>query len=141
MIQENYKILKGEYPKSIILIKSGNFYVAINDDAIIMNLIFNYKIKQLPTYMRIGFPVSTLNKITKVLTEKEINYIIFKNGKINPVKFNHNNYNNYIEKVLDYELAQTKIKYIMQELDKHKLNHKIIDVLNEMERALCKINY
>lgn len=141
MIQENYKILKGKYPKSIILIKSGNFYVAINDDAIIMNLIFDYKIKELPNYMRIGFPVPTLNKITKVLTEKEINYILFKNGEINPVKFNHNNYNKYIDKILDYELAQTKIKYIMQELDKYKLNHKIIDVLNEMERALCKINY
>lgn len=141
MIQENYKILKGEYPESIILIKSGNFYFAINDDAIIMNLLFDYKIKQLPIYMRIGFPVTALNKITRVLTEKEINYIIFNNDDINPVKFNHNNYNNYIDKILDYELAQTKIQYIMHELNKHKLNHKIIDVLTEMERALCKINY
>ena len=34
---EKYIKLKEKYPKSLIMIKAGNFYDCINDDAIIIN--------------------------------------------------------------------------------------------------------
>lgn len=54
LMLEKYIKLKEKYPKSVILIKAGNFYDCINDDAIIINNLFNYKIKQLSKYIRLG---------------------------------------------------------------------------------------
>lgn len=33
-MQDNYNKLKGKYPKSILLIKSGSFYISMNNDAL-----------------------------------------------------------------------------------------------------------
>ena len=41
---EIYLKMKESYPKSIVLIKAGSFFECLNDDAIIMNSIFDYKI-------------------------------------------------------------------------------------------------
>ena len=60
---EKYIKLKEKYPKSVIIIKSGNFYDCINDDAIIINRLLNYKIKELNKYIRVGFPVANINKV------------------------------------------------------------------------------
>ena len=54
LMLEKYIKLKEKYPKSLIIIKAGNFYDCINDDAIIINNLFNYKIKQLSKYIRLG---------------------------------------------------------------------------------------
>ena len=44
---EKYIKLKEKYPKSLIMIKAGNFYDCINDDAIIINKLFNYNINDI----------------------------------------------------------------------------------------------
>ena len=151
---ETYKKIKESYPKSVILIKSGSFFECLNDDAIVMNNIFGYKIKKLHKYSRVGFPISSLIKITTELTKKEINYITVIEGEIKIEKFKHNNYNDYtIIKVdcdinddnnddlkLTYELALKKIKLINSDLMSNINNPKIIDILNEIERVICKIN-
>ena len=48
---DEYLKLKETYPKSIIMIKTGNFYRCLNDDASIMNKIFGYKIIKLNKYV------------------------------------------------------------------------------------------
>ena len=58
--------------RSIILRKVGGFYQIFNDDALIINYFFNYKIVN----YKYGFPISTLNKVTEKLEENTINYII-----------------------------------------------------------------
>lgn len=93
---KTYNEIKESYPKSVILIKSGSFFECLNDDAIVMNNIFGYKIKKLHKYIRVGFPISSLNKITSKLREKEINYIIIIDGVLTKEKFNHNKYNDYL---------------------------------------------
>lgn len=45
MLKELYNKYKFDYKDYILLIKSGNFYICLNNDAIVMNNIFNYKIK------------------------------------------------------------------------------------------------
>ena len=147
---EDYLKLKETYPKSIALIKAGNFYECLNDDAIVMNNIFGYKIKKLHKYIRVGFPISSLNKITSKLREKEINYIIIIDGVLTKEKFNHNKYNDYLvvddkknddyDSALNKTLALKKIKLINQDLINNINNSKIIDILNEIEKVICKIS-
>lgn len=93
---KTYNEIKERYPKSVIMIKSGIFFECLNDDAKILNKVFGYKIKQLHKYIRVGFPISSLNKITSKLREKEINYIIIIDGVLTKEKFNHNKYNDYL---------------------------------------------
>lgn len=146
---ENYIKLKEVYPKSVIMIKSGSFYECLNDDTIVMNNLFRYKIKKLRKYNRVGFPLSTLVKVTGELTKKEVNYVIVSDGKITNEKFNHNKYNDYVtiidnndyDILINYELALKKIKLINKELNDNINNPKIIDILNEIERVICKINF
>lgn len=56
-MQDNYNKLKGKYPKSILLIKDGSFYISMNNDAIIMNILFGYKLKQVIKYYHDEKPV------------------------------------------------------------------------------------
>lgn len=152
---EDYLKLKETYPKSIALIKAGNFYECLNDDATIMNSIFDYKIIRLKKYIRVGFPISKINYITGILTDKEINYVTLIDDIISNERFKHNKYNDYLEeanykndntleddfeKKLNSELALKKIKMINKELNQNINNPKIIDILNEIERVICKIN-
>lgn len=55
MLKEQYISLKKEYENYLILLKSGNFYIFLNNDAIIMNNIFDYKIIDNNNYIKIGF--------------------------------------------------------------------------------------
>ena len=151
---EDYIKLKESYPKSVIMIKSGNFYECLNEDAIVMNNLFGYKIKKLRKYNRVGFPLSTLVKVTGELTKKEVNYVIVSDGEITNEKLNHNKYNDYVtiigdksndesdyDALINHELALKKIKLINKELNDNIDNPKIIDILNEIERVICKINF
>ena len=42
---ENYIDLKLTYKNYLIILKTGVFYISINEDAFILNKLFNYKIK------------------------------------------------------------------------------------------------
>ena len=142
MLKEKYKELKLNHPKSIIFIKSGSFFITFNQDAIIINKILNYKIKKLNNdYIRVGFPISSINKVSEMLTRNEINYIIYEDDIIDNIKFNHNKYNNYIAEFYSYQLAKDKINYITEKLNDNLFNPSIINILNEIEKVICKINY
>lgn len=141
MIQENYDALKKQYPKSIVMIKSGSFFECLDDDAIIINDIFGYKIKKFNNYIRVGFPASNLNKVKGILTNKEVNYVTLIDGDINAINLKHNNYKKYNEKVINYRFAKEKIEYITNKLNNNLFNENIVYILNEMEKLLCKINY
>ena len=142
MLKEKYKELKLNHPKSIIFIKSGNFFITFNQDAIIINKILNYKIKKLNNdYIRVGFPISSINKVSEILTKNEINYIIYEDDIIDNIKFKYNKYNNHIDEFYSYQLAKDKINYITGKLNDNLFNSSIINILNEIERIICKINY
>ena len=42
-----FRILKLEYKEYVILFKSGSFYTSFDEDSLILNKIFNYKIIEL----------------------------------------------------------------------------------------------
>ena len=69
MIYDKYIDLKNKYLEYIIMIKVGNFYHSYDDDGIILNYLFNYKIKD---NSMVGFPVSSLDKVKRRLEKEKV---------------------------------------------------------------------
>lgn len=135
---EKYIKLKEMYPKSLIMIKAGNFYDCINDDAIIINKLFNYKIKELSKYIRVGFPINSLNRVRTILTKYEINYITVDNNDVTYSKFMRNNYSKYC--CNDYFIVKNKINSINDILNNNILNPSINSIISSIEGIICKIS-
>lgn len=74
-ILEKYEELKKENKEKIFLFKSGNFYIAINEDATVLNKILGFKITNFSTESKkCGFPTSSLNKYKKVLLDNNVDF-------------------------------------------------------------------
>ena len=69
-----FRLYKMEYNNYIIMIKSGSFYVSFNEDAIILNKIFGYKIVSLKNNIKVGFPINLRDKNINILENKKINW-------------------------------------------------------------------
>ena len=77
---------------SIVLRKSGGFYVVFGDDSIIFYYLFKYKIVE----DKVGFSIKSIDKVLNKLSECKINYKII-NSDVN-VNFKlKNNYNKYLD--------------------------------------------
>ena len=135
---EKYIKLKEKYPKSLIMIKAGNFYDCINDDAIIINKLFNYKIREFNKYIIVGFPISSLNRVRKILTKYEINYITVDNNDVTYSRFMRNNYSKYSSN--DYFIVKNKINSINDILSNNILNPNIKDIVSSIEGIICRIS-
>ena len=77
VLKKLYLELKNEYEKYILLLKFGSFYVALEEDVAILNKIFGFKIKETNRFIKVGFPLNSLNKVTNILDSKNINYIVY----------------------------------------------------------------
>ena len=107
-IKEVYLDIKNKNNKHLLFIKSGMFYNAFDEDANIINLIFEYKISN----NKIGLPVIIINKVMCKLNEIEINYIVYNFDDSSIFKkFNNNNYDYYYNmyKKKEYEEKNKKI--------------------------------
>lgn len=139
-MKNKYDFYKLEYKNYIILFKCGNFYISINDDANIMNNILNHKIIDNGSFIKTGFPISSLNKIITELENEQINYLIIDNEIIHKMKFKNNNYNNYLT-CNNYNLNFNRINLINKILKDSITNNDINNTLDKIERIVCKINY
>lgn len=140
MLKEQYINLKKEYENYLILLKSGNFYISLNNDAFVMNNIFGYKIIDNNNYIKIGFPVTSLNKVVTKLDGLEINYLIFDKEILEKIKHNSNKYKNYII-TNNYSVFLNRINKINQILKGNITNPNIEAILTNIESMLCTINY
>lgn len=139
-MKNKYDLYKIEFKNFIILFKCGNFYISINDDAFIMHNIFNHKIINTGKFFKTGFPISSLNKIQIELTTKHINHIIIDNNIIGKNKFKNNSYSNYIN-TIDYNSICNRINRINDFLKDNITNLEINNILNKIEKIICKTNY
>ena len=139
MLKELYNKYKFDYKDYILLIKSGNFYICLNNDAIVMNNIFNYKIKESTNFIKVGFPINSKLKVKKHLDIINVNYVILDKEIIDKRKFQNNNYNKYSSKH-NYKIYLNRIKRI-NDILKGNLNNNISSILDEIEEILCKIDY
>ena len=111
-----YEELNKEYNDYIVLIKSGIFYITFSNDALIINSITNYLIKN----NKLGFPISSIEKVKEKLNECHINYIIVdeKNTKFN---FEDNKYKDYI-KIINKNEYKNKMKKILFDRIEYLIN-------------------
>lgn len=86
---------------SILIRKSGGFYNIFDDDAIIISYLTGYKI----VGGRCGFPINSLSKVTNLLDDNKVNYIVSEN-MIDVDKKNYKKKNKYS---IIFEKAKKKI--------------------------------
>lgn len=108
MVVKNYLLLR----------KSGNFYHAYDEDALIIKYLCNYRVIN----GRAGFPLSAFNKVIGVLEEECINYIVKGEEEVNEKKFKNKN----------------KYKKI---LAKANLNNENLIKIEEINERLGKLSY
>ena len=130
---EKYYMYKIKYKEYIIMLKYGNFYEILGNDALIINNLFGYKINKLSNTFKVGFPVSSINNVVSKLNNYNINYIVIDKEEIIKIRdFEMNNYNKYIfdETTLKYNLL------VISEITKY-LNDNLFD--ENITRKLEKI--
>ena len=140
-MKERYEMYKRQYNNYIILFKQGNFYYSINDDALIFNNIFNYKVNVVSDFIKVGFPLKSIDKVLPIFEENNINYIIVYKEIIEKKKHPNNNYLKYLNIDSNYEFILSRINKIDKTLKDNLLNSNIESVLNDIERIICMINY
>ena len=140
-MKERYEMYKRQYNNYIILFKQGNFYYSINDDALIFNNIFNYKVNVVSDFIKVGFPLKSIDKVLPIFEENNINYIIVYKEIIEKKKYPNNNYLKYLNIDSNYEFILSRINKIDKTLKDNLLNSNIEDLLSNIERIICRINY
>jgi hypothetical protein len=66
----------------------GNFYEVFDKDSLILDKLFGYKIKRIKDSIKVGFPLSRLDYILKLIGN--INYVVIDNTLIEKKEFNNN---------------------------------------------------
>lgn len=95
------ELLQNKEKGKIILVNSGNFYIARGKDAVLLHNVLNLKVNCLETEVcKVGFPLNSLEKYTKLIEEKQYSYIVYnydsKLEKLNILKYYNGKYLNEI---------------------------------------------
>ena len=90
---------------NVVIRWTGGFYNVFDDDAIIISYLTGYKI----TSGRCGFPLNSLNKVTNLLEDNTINYIV----RDNMEDIDNKNYKklNMYDKILEKGKKKFDIDY------------------------------
>lgn len=95
----------------ITIRKHGGFYHVFDDDCYILYYLFGYKIIN----RRVGFPLSSLNKVINKLTDLSISYEVIEEGKRDFKKLNK--YNKYLKLGISKYDKDNKYLSIYSKLD------------------------
>ena len=72
------EILQEKNKGKIIICNSGNFYIAVGKDAVLLNRILGLKVNCLKLEIcKVGFPIIALEKYTDLIQEKGYSYIVY----------------------------------------------------------------
>lgn len=131
-----FRILKLEYKEYVILFKSGSFYISFDEDSLILNKVFNYKILELKNNIKAGFPLNSLDTVINKLKELSINYIIIEDKNIKEkYEVENNNFSKYTSSVFEVISINNRIDKIVDKL-KSIDNDKVKEILNEIEMMM-----
>jgi len=112
---ETYYRYRMEYKDFLLFIKIGNFYEVFDKDSLILNKLFGYKIKRIKDSIKVGFPLSRLDYILKLIGN--INYVVIDNTVVEKQEFNNNKYKDYNFDINSIILNSIKIDRIYEELN------------------------
>ena len=131
-----FRILKLDYKEYVILFKSGSFYVSFDEDSLILNKVFNYKILELKNNIKTGFPLNSLDTVINKLKELSINYIIIEDKNIKEkYEVENNNFSKYTSSVFEVISINNRIDKIVNIL-KSIDNDKVKEILDEIEMMM-----
>ena len=119
------------------MIRVGSFYEIFDNDALIMNHIFHYKIKTISNTFKVGFPVKNIEMITRKLKSMNLNYVVVDNDFIiDSYQDKNNAYNNYSfdRNILYYQTL--RIDKIIKNLEENRLNLDFNEKLRKIEEVL-----
>lgn len=130
-LYNQYKVLKSENENSIILFKSGIFYISLADDANFLSKKIGLKLTNFNgEILKCGFPVSRFSYYSHLLTELSIDFIVY-----DPSNTKVSNSTNCIS---DIELKSI-VTYIL-ELNFDFISFKeAFDILHRIQELLSKI--
>ena len=132
MLEKYYKY-KINYKDYIVIIKCGSFYETLGNDALIINKLFGYKVKKLSNTFKAGFPCSNIDKITNMLDNKKINYIVVDENSSRKRTIKNNKYIEYIFDLNKLELNSIRIDRIYTYLKDMVLSDDISSLLDKIE--------
>lgn len=100
----------------LVLNSNGLFYETYNEDAMIINFLFGYKINK----KKASFPISSKNKVINILENKKINYKINDNNDSSYEKDfkNLNCYQKTLDKAYKISFREKKLNNIIKKLRK-----------------------
>lgn len=110
-LQDLMKNIKNDNLQTIVLAKSGSFYIAYDEDAYIMNYLFSYQIND----NKIGFPIGSLSKVLEKLEEAKINNKVFDTDIDN--KYEDNRYNEVLYVARRNYFNEVNAKLLMEEIE------------------------
>lgn len=125
-LYEHYKYCKDTNPDKIILIKSGAFYIIIDEDARNINERLGLKLTMLINDIeKCGFPINSFSKYEKMLKANSIDYFVTDLASIS-------NNNKEIERAIIKDIRNLEIDNIspvtaFNKLVKYREKLKIID--------------
>lgn len=140
-IKDTYNSYKIKYKEYVVLIKSGIFYDVLNDDIGIMYSLFHYKINCSGDNYIVGFPEKNLVKVTDMLKQNKINYIVLDKDNseykiVDKFKTNKNKYNNYKIDLVRLNYLTSRIEKIYEKLNSMMINSDIEKILLKIEELL-----
>lgn len=132
-VKEIYFSLKNKYKDYVIIIKIGSFYNVISKDAYILSSIFNYKINTFSNTVKVGFPLTSLNKVLNTLDKIKINYLVYENNIVIKQKFKRNNYQEFSQNNLT---VKERIDAINLKLNEIAQTPEILKILEKVENEI-----
>ena len=88
-LYNKYENLKKENTNKLYSFLCGNFYIALDSDAIILNELFDFKLTKFSNICdKCGFPKSSLNKYKELFDTKGIDYEVIYADKTSDDKLN-----------------------------------------------------
>ena len=134
-LYEKYLYLKNLDKSKIYLIKSGVFYIALEDDALELADKFNFKITNLnDKVVKCGFPEARLNYYTNLLNALNIKYEVVK------PEVDNNKKNENVDLKCDNKFLEKIASLDMDDIS-YKKAYEILCLLNsEAKKIIDSIN-
>ena len=138
------ELLQNKNSGYIVLVNSGNFYIARGQDAVLLNKILGLKVNCLECEVcKVGFPLNSIEKYTKQIEEKNYSYIVYKydskNSKLTKIKEYSGEFTNKeTEKRLNCYICKNTVKIYKKE-DKLLLIPKIEIYIEYMLQIYFKL--
>lgn len=138
-IENEVKIIKDNYPKTVLFVKIGAFYHTYSRDAYIISYLFGYQLKKSQNLNNCGFTATILDNIIKRIEAEKISYIIANNKfEIESQKDfeEENSYDDIYNNSYKYLLKKNKIDEINRYLIENINDKDIIDKINDIEKII-----